>query len=1113
MGTEWMSDERRELLRELRRRRGMGDGDGRVRPRTAPEEPVPLSPGQRRLWVLERLRPGSALYNVSGGARLRGPLDTAALRAALTGIVGRHEVLRSVFSQRADGEPVQRVLPPEAVDLPVSDVDGDPLPAARELAAEPFDLEHGPVVRFHLLRVAEDDHALVVCLHHIVSDGWSLEILIAELVAAYEARTASAAPSLDIQYADYAVWQNERGDTPEVARQLDHWRDRLAGAPLTEIPTDRPRPAAPDFSGGSIVFTVPGRSAIDRIVGRGGTTPFAVGLSAFAVVLSRWSRQEDLVVGVPVAGRQRPEAAPLIGFFVNTLPVRVDLSGDPTFGDLVRRIHDTMLDAHSNAEAPFERIVEAARTERDPGGRPSLVRHLFQVDESPRPLLTARGVDFELFALDTGTAKFDLEVNLEPLEGGGWEARVEYSTELYDAETARSLADSLRRVLTHASPDLPVSRLGLLGADECSGLLEGFGGSPEPVPGTGSATLHGLFEERVALDPGAVAVQYRDTVLTYAELDRRANRLARLLREEGVGPDTVVGVGLPRGPHLLTGLLAVLKAGGAYLPLDTQYPAERLRMMLEDTRARVVVADADALAPEVAEALSGTRLVCPDRDADEIAAQSAEPLDVRVDDRSLAYVIHTSGSTGRPKGAMNEHRAVVNRLLWMQRRYGLEPGEGVLQKTPIGFDVSVWELFWPLITGARCVLARPGEHADPVRLAALVETADVTTIHFVPSMLAAFLTAPSLDGCRRLRRLVCSGEELPARLVDEAGRRLPGVPVHNLYGPTEAAIDVTWFDCREGYGHRVPIGRPVDGCTIRVVDEHLEPVPVGAPGELLIGGVQVCRGYWDRPGLTAERFVPDPFGADGGRLYRTGDLARWRPDGTVEYLGRMDGQVKLRGMRVELGEVETALTDLEGVESAVADVRASGSAGPRLVAYVRPRRDDGWDENPEELAARLREALGRRLPRHMVPVAFALVDAWPLSPNGKLDRRRLPDPVASARRREHVAPATPAERDVARLWTEILGADRVGVSDDFFELGGNSLLAVKLAHRIRVDLRAELPMERLFAAPTVGAMAAQVQSAGHRAEVRGPVLRRVDRSRYRAGAAHTRTVRDNGGTR
>lgn len=1109
MGTEWLTDERGALLRELRRRRGIGRDD-RIPPRSGAEGPARLSPGQRRLWFLDRLRPGTALYNVSAGARLRGELDVTALRTALTGIVTRHEVLRSVFEQAADGEPVQRVLPPSEVDLSISDVDGDPFDRARVIAAEPFDLERGPVARFHLLRVTPREHLLVVSLHHMVSDGWSLEILVSELVAAYGAGGAVTEPPLDIQYADYAVWQNEREDAPAVTRQLDHWRDRLTGAPLTEVPTDRARPGTPDFSGGSIVLTLPAHTAIDRLVEEHRTTPFAVGFAAFATVLSRWSRQDDLVVAVPVAGRRRPEVNRLIGFFVNTLPVRVDLSDDPTFGALVARIHDGMLDAHSNADVPFDRIVDAVRAERDPGGRTALVRHLFQVDEEPRPEPVVRGLGFDLVALDTGTAKFDLEVNLEPLSEGGWEVRLEYSAELYDEATARSLADSLRLVLTDADPDLPVSRLGLVADDVHTELLDVFGGTEEPVPGTGSTTLHELFEDRVAAHPDAIALQYEDVTLTYRELDRRSNRLARMLRAEGVGPDTVVGVGLPRGPDLLVGLLAVLKAGGAYLPLDTKYPPERLRMMLEDTRAKVVIADATEVPPDVAAVVdSSARLICPGRDAAEIAEWSAAPLRLRISDRSLAYVIHTSGSTGRPKGAMNEHRAVVNRLLWMQRTYGLEIGEGVLQKTPIGFDVSVWELFWPLITGARCVLARPGGHADPGYLSELVDRADVSTIHFVPSMLDLFLTAPTLEGCRRLRRIVCSGEELPSRLVREVERRLPEVPVFNLYGPTEAAIDVTWFDCRDGYGHRVPIGRPIDGCTIRVVDEDMAPVPIGAPGELMIGGVQVCRGYWERPGLTAERFVPDPFGGPGARLYRTGDLARWRSDGTVEYLGRMDGQVKLRGMRVELGEIEVALTELEGVESAVADVRTDGSTGPVLVAYVLLA--DESVENTEERVPNLQKALRGRLPSHMVPVSFTRVDEWPLSPNGKLDRRRLPTPDRPCGDRGATAPATPGERALARLWAEILDTDGIGVGDDFFDLGGNSLLAVKLAHRIRVELGTELPMESLFTMPTVGAMAAEIQRVGRRTVTKGPSLRRVDRTGYRVGAGtDTKTTLDDG---
>ncbi|MDA3650053.1 amino acid adenylation domain-containing protein [Saccharopolyspora indica] len=1082
MRSAWLSEDRKALLRQLQQRKGLGGAVPRIEARPDPTAPAPLSHGQRRLWFFDRLQPGSALYNVAGGVRFRGALDRGALRRALTAILTRHEVLRTTYRADDTGGAVAVVGPVPPVELPVSDVD-DVMAEARRLAVEPFDLATGPVLRAHLLRVAADDHLLVLNVHHIACDGWSLEVLLRELVACYGDPEAPLA-ELPVQYADYAAWQQEWLASPAGDAQLAHWRDRLAGAPLLEVPADRARPAEPGFAGGAHTFSLTPETgrALTALAEAERTTPFVVALTAFAAVLGRWAGQEDLVIGMPVAGRSRAEVAPLVGFFVNTLPLRLDLSGDPTVRDLLRQVRSAVLDARSNADIPFDHLVEKLRPARDAGGRTPLVRHLFQTDEAPFQRVTAGAVELEVVPLTTGTAKFDLNVDLTPLPDGGWTGQVEHSRELYADETAARLTDSLRLVLSALEPELPVSRLPLLTDEHRAEVVDRLSGASVPALRSGPVTLHGHVEAQVDATPDAEAVRFEDTAISYAELDRRANQLAHLLRSRGVGPDTVVGVCLPRSIELLVALVAVLKAGGAYLPLETGYPAARLELMLADARAAVVIGDSTS------STVDGVELICPQRDAALIAAQPQTRPAVEVSERDLAYVIFTSGSTGRPKGAMNEHRGALNRILWMHQAFPIEPGEGVLQKTPIGFDVSVWELFWPLMVGARVVLARPGGHGDPDYLAGLIESASITTAHFVPSMLAAFLTAPGLARAGALRRIVCSGEELPASLVDDCARLLPDVPVFNLYGPTEAAIDVTWYDCRDGYGHRVPIGFPVDGARIHLVDEHLAPVPAGMPGELLIGGVPVCRGYRDRPALTASRFIPDPFGAPGERLYRTGDLARRRPDGAVEYLGRIDDQVKLRGMRIELGEIEAALTALPGVDSAVAGLHTAHT-GPRLAAWLRA--------SPEPDLGRVRAALREKLPAHMVPTDLVLVDEWPLSPNGKLDRRRLPEPAAADVEGEHVPPADDTERALVRLWQEVLGVARVGTTDNFFDLGGHSLLATQIVLRVRSAFGVELPLNKLFASPTVAAMAQAVRE-GARRPASGPGLRRVDRSRFRA---------------
>ncbi|MDI6103004.1 amino acid adenylation domain-containing protein [Actinoplanes sp. NEAU-A12] len=1106
MRSGWLTDERRALLERRRQRQGLGGRVERITVRPDPAAPGPLSAGQRRLWLLDQIQPGNPLYNIAGGVWLRGPVDRAALQQAVTGVVRRHEVLRTVLRATPDGDVRQHVLAAAEQRIPVVAVDGDPLVAAREFAAEPFDLANGPLLRCRLLDTGDGSHLLVVVVHHSAADGWSLDLLINDLAALYRSAvtgSASGLAPLPVQYADYAWWQQSWLASPAAAAQLDHWERVLAGAPLLEVPADRPWPAQPSFAGDAVTLNLPAEAGrqLAELAASERATPFVVALSGFAVVLSRWSRQTDLVIAVPVAGRSTAEISPLVGFFVNTLPVRLDLSGNPSLRELVRRVRDAVREAQSHADIPFDAIVEKLRPERDPGGRTPVVRHLCQMDDAPQRPVRIGELELTPVSLDTATAKFDLSLDLVPRVDGGVDGRLEYSTELYDEATVRRLAESLRLVLGAASPDTPVEALPLLDTAERTELLDRWSGASVPArPAAG--TLHQLFEAQVDATPKAVAVEFDGVTVGYAELDRRANRLAHLLRSRGAGRGTVIGVCLPRGPELMVALLAVLKSGAAYLPLESDYPPARIAMMLVDTAAPVVIADPAGLDPELVATLraADTELICPDMDAAAIDAQPEHRPAVALSDRDVAYVIFTSGSTGRPKGAMNEHAAVVNRLLWMHRALGLAPGEGVLQKTPIGFDVSVWELFWPLIVGGRCVLARPGAHRDPDQLAATIRAADITTAHFVPSMLRAFLTASDLDGCRRvLRRIVCSGEELPAALVTEAVRLLPDTEILNLYGPTEAAVDVTWYRCAEGYDTRVPIGRPIDGARLYVVDAHDAPVPVGVPGELLLGGLPVCRGYLRRPGLTADRFRPDPFGAPGARVYRTGDLVRWRPDGTLEYLGRLDNQVKLRGMRIELGEIEHALTGHDAVDSAVVELRPGPSGTPCLVAYLRlhPNAAELLDGSP---APQVRAYLRGLLPAHAVPSEVVIVQEWPVSPNGKLDRRALPDPEPTSVGDAYVAPTDEVEREVARVWADVLGRDRISVTDNFFDLGGHSLLAVQVVTRVRAAFGVDIPLSRLFAAPTVAAMARAIGSARQR-PAGAPVLRRVDRTRFRVPAA------------
>jgi amino acid adenylation domain-containing protein len=1066
-------------------------------PRPVPRSgPPPLSFAQQRLWFLDRLQPGSTTYNVPIVLSLEGPLDVGALEAAFTELVRRHESLRTRFPDEG-GVPVQLIEPPGPLPLAVTDLhmredrESEALRLAREEAARPFDLARGPLLRVSLLRLSGERHLLLLTLHHIISDGWSSGVLVRELEALYEGFVAGRSPTLPelpLQYADYCVWQREwlRGDVLES--QLTYWKRHLAGAPhALELPTDFPRPPVPSSRGASFEFQLSPRLSreLQTLCRAEGVTLFMALLGAFQVVLARHSGQDDVVVGTPVAGRRFAELEGLIGFFVNTLALRTRLEGDPSFRELLGRVRETTLDAQAHQDIPFEKLVEELRPQRDLGRSP-LFQVMFILQNTPdaggHRARGAGALSLRPVSVEQETTRFDLTVSLG--EGPeGVQGQVGYRTDLFREETVRRWMAHLRALLeaVTARPELRLSEPRLLTPEEQRQLLVDFQGRPEAYPR--DVCLHALIEAQVERTPDAEAVRFEDSALTYARLDARANQLAHHLRSLGVGPETPVGVCLERSLELVVALLGVLKAGGAYVPLDPAYPQERLAGMLEDVDAPVLLTQRhllDVLPPHAA------RVLCLDSGWDTVARESTSRPSRLAGPESLAYVIFTSGSTGRPKGAMNAHAGIVNRLLWMQGEYGLTAADTVLQKTPFSFDVSVWELFWPLMTGARLVLARPGGHQDPAYLAWLMERERVTTAHFVPSMLRAFVKEPGLERLAHLRTVVCSGEALPAPVVRRAQARLPAARVHNLYGPTEAAVDVTSWECpRDDARPTVPIGRPVANTRIYIVDRHGQLAPVGVPGELLIGGIQVGRGYWRRPELTAERFVPDSFsGTPGARLYRTGDLARWRPDGTVEYLGRFDFQVKLRGFRIELGEVEVALREHPGVGEAVVVAREDGPGGTRLVAYVVPVSSAAPDgaRSPEGSAlevAELRAALSRRLPAYMVPSAFVVLEALPLTPSGKVDRKALPAPEdgAAPTGPAHEPPRTPLEQALAAVWARVLRLEegRVGRRDDFFALGGHSLLAAQVVARAREALGMEVPLRALFEAPTVERLAAWLE--------------------------------------
>ncbi|MEW5928740.1 MAG: amino acid adenylation domain-containing protein, partial [Gemmatimonadota bacterium] len=1064
---------------------------GPFRPDAAAEPGVgsfPLSPGQRALWFLHRLAPESAAYNLAAAVRVRGPLDAGLLGEAFARVAERHSALRTVLDAE---EPVQRVLGRPDTPLAERDAagwsDGGLRRGLEEEAGRPFGFADGPPLRAHLFRGAEGGDVLLFAAHHAVLDFRSLEIVFDELFRVYLALAEGASPSLPraVQPSAFSRWQEEMLAGPEGARLRAGLLERLVGAPtVLALPTDRPRPPVRGHRGSAHAFRLdPALAARLRAAARAeGVTPYVLLLAAFQVLLHRWSGQDDFLVGSPASGRTRAGLAGTVGYLVNPVVLRARPGDAPSFRDLLRRTRDDAFAALGAQLYPFERLVEDLHPERD-ASRTPLVQALFvlqQADRLPAATACALGVDgvgeargaliLESVAVETGGAQFDLALAVGEVKGT-LAGSLRFDAELFDAATARRMAGHYVRLLegVAAAPETPVARLALLPPEEAREVVLGFNATDARFDG-GGAPLHRLFEEQAARTPDAVAVVFEGGELTYAALDGRAARLARRLRGLGVGPETRVGVCAERSPELVVALLATLKAGGAYVPVDPDHPAERIAYVLADAGVAVLLAQAGAAAslPEHAAAVV---LLDAEPAPGEAAPGGAPGVEVPPD--ALAYVIYTSGSTGRPKGAMNAHRGVVNRLLWMQAEYGIGPGDAVLQKTPFSFDVSVWELFWPLITGARLVLARPGGHRDPAYLSRLVEEQSVTTLHFVPSMLRVFLEHGETERCGSVRRVVSSGEALPADLVGRFFERLPHAGLHNLYGPTEAAVDVTSWRCGPAdAGRPVPIGRPVANTRVYVLDRGGEPAPVGVPGELHIGGVQVGRGYLGRPALTAEKFVPDPFSPrPGARLYRTGDLARWLPGGVAEYLGRTDFQVKVRGFRVEPGEIEAALAAHPSVRESVVVAREDGPGEPRLVAYAVA---DGGAASPDALRAWLRE----RLPEHMVPSTFVLLDALPLSPNGKTDRGALPAPErAAGSAAAYAAPRSEAEAALAAIWADVLGVERVGVHDHFFDLGGTSLLAVRVGSRVQEAFGVGLPLHALFQAPTVEALSLRIARA------------------------------------
>ncbi|WP_413247765.1 non-ribosomal peptide synthase/polyketide synthase [Rhodococcus sp. Z13] len=1048
-------------------------------------ERVPLSLAQQRMWFLNRFEPNSAIYNLPMALRLTGALDIAALQVSVMDVIDRHESLRTVFPDSPEGpRQVVRLAAEVVPNLTPIRIERDELPTeVHRLAASGMDVSTDVPIRAALYELGPEEYVLTLVVHHISADGWSTGPMARDIMMAYAARTEWEAPAwapLPVQYVDYTLWQREllgSEDDPAslISRQLDYWRRTLDGLPdRIDLPTDRPRPAVQSYSGATVHFSISSELHRDLVeLGRTrNASLFMVVHAALGVLLARLSGQDDIAVGTPVAGRGEQALDDLIGMFVNTLVLRTEVDPGLPFTGHLARAREAALGAFGHADVPFERLVEVLNPAR------STARHpLFQVMLSFENIqiehVELRGLTLELIELDDPTAKFDLQLTLKEEftrdgDPGGLRAEFTYATDLFDRPTVQSFADRFVRILETVvrDPETAVGDIELLDANERVALLEERNATAHAVA---SATLGDLLDRRVAVAPDAVALVTEDQQWTYAEFDAQVNRLARYLISQGVGPETGVGLAIRRSAELVVAIHAVVKAGGAYVPIDPDQPAGRNEYILETAAPVVVLTTTGAFES------SSIRTVA--IDTLDLSGHSAAP--VTDDDRiaplvpaNTAYVIFTSGSTGRPKGVAVSHAAIVNQITWLIDRYGLGPSDVVLFKTPATFDVSLWELFGTLAAGGRLVVAAPDGHRDPLYLERVIAEHAVTAVSFVPSMLAAFAAEVSAEHCESLRLVLAAGEALPTATV-AAFSRISRAEVHNLYGPTEFTVHATARQVADASGASVPMGTPVWNARAYVLDRRLHPVPVGVAGELYLAGAQIARGYTGQAGLSAERFVADPFGAPGGTMYRTGDLVRWIPDPSgkaaeLEYLGRTDFQVKLRGLRIELGEIEAALLALDDVEQAVVSLYADARFGEHLVGYIVPAA--GRSPEPAEISLRL----SNTLPAYMVPTAYVLLEAFPLGATGKLDRKALPAPVFESK--EFRAPTNPVEEIVASVFADVLGLDRVGLDDDFFELGGNSLVATQVVARIGEALGRRVGVRTLFEASTVERLAAVVES-------------------------------------
>ncbi|MDB6121124.1 MAG: non-ribosomal peptide synthetase [Pedosphaera sp.] len=1075
-----------ELLDYLLDEDGISAGDQKICRRKNLEE-LPLSFAQKRLWLLDRLESG-AHYNDHFDLRLEGPLQVLALQRSLNEIVRRHEVLRARFLVR-EGEPIQQITPPSGVPLPCIDLGSFPdskrMAEAMRLAVEagsiPFDLQQGPLLRTSLLRLNANEHILILTVHHIAIDGWSRSVFLNELTALYQAFVdgqPSPLPELSIQYADFALWQQQRIGDEVLVKQLDYWKQQLAGAPaLQEWPATFPRPEIQSFRGARqpIFIPKPLTEALKNLSQQEGCTLFMTLLAAFQTLAARYTRQEDIVVGSPIANRNRAEIEGLIGCFLNTLVLRTDLSGNPTFRQLMARTREVALAAYAHQDVPYEKLVEELHPTRNQGHNP-LFQVMFVFQNIPVPVLKTKDLNISAFEFDGGVAKFDLTFNLmETPEGiSGW---IEYATGLFDRAAIIRMQGHYQILLEAviANPDQLISSLPILTASERQQLLETWNNTRTDHPA--SQCVQQLFAKQAALTPEARAVVLGREHLTYRELNERSNQLSSYLRKCGVGPNVLVGISVERSLEMVVGILGILKAGGAYVPLDPAYPQERLAFMLQDARAPVLLTQ-----KKLVEKLLATqaRIFCLDSEWETVATESRENPASASSPDNLIYVIYTSGSTGRPKGAGVYHRGFTNLMHWFVSEFAITSRDNVLLVSSLSFDLTQKNIYATLMRGGQLHLLPTGPY-DPGLIARLVREHQITLLNCTPSAFYPLIepaSAMAFQNVSSLRSVFLGGEPISIpRLRPWLESETCHAEVDNTYGPTECTDICAFYRMNRANLDRfdfVPVGRPVYNVQLAIVNPDMTPCPVGVAGELCVGGAGVGIGYLNDAAMTAAKFVNNPFPEiPGKQIYKTGDLARYLPDGNIEFLGRMDHQVKIRGFRIELHEIEGVLTGHEAIRESIVIVRnATGGSGnaaadPTLVAYYVSKNGT----LPE--VSELRQYLKQKLPEYMVPAMFVHLEKFPLSPNGKVDRRALPEPEAlrTDSKFAPVLPQTQTEQIIVRIWQEALHTQRVGLDDNFFDLGGNSLQLAQVHVQLREQLKVDLAITTLFEFTTVAALA------------------------------------------